>query len=203
VVDLGAGDGRYVLARAAAEPTTLVLGIDASRDLLLPAAVRLSRTARRGGPANARFVVAAAEALPHELDGLIDELTIHFPWGSLLRGLLVPEAGVLAGLARLLRPGACATALVSLVPRDHRPDLPELEPSQCARLAPAYAAHGLCLVDWRPAGPAEVAAAHSTWAKRLGAGRDRPVWRLALRRTPQSAASGDILCGNRALWRSG
>jgi 16S rRNA (adenine(1408)-N(1))-methyltransferase len=42
--------------------------------------------------------------------------------------------------------------------------------------------HGLRLVGWRPASAAEVAAAHSTWAKRLGAGRGRPVWRLQVLR---------------------
>ena len=171
-----------MLARAAADPAALVLGLDASRAGMLQAAVRAARPGRRGALANARFVVAAAEALPPELDGLVDELTVHFAWGSLLRGLLAPEGCVLAGLARLVRPGRRATALLSLTPSDRRPDLPPLHRALAARLAPAYAAHGLRLVNWRPASPAEVAAAHSTWAKRLGAGRDRPVWRLQVLR---------------------
>ena len=172
-----------MLARAAADPAALVWGLDASRDAMLKAAVRVGRPGRRGTLANARFVVAAAEALPPELDGLVDELTVHFPWGSLLRGLLVPERCVLGGLARLLRPGRCATVLLSLTPRDRRPDLPPLDGALAGRLASAYAAHGLRLVDWRPASRAEVAAAHSTWAKRLGAGDTRPVWRLQVLRT--------------------
>jgi 16S rRNA (adenine(1408)-N(1))-methyltransferase len=172
-----------VLARAAADPTTLVWGLDASRDAMLKAAIRVGRPSRRGTLANARFVVAAAEALPRELDGIVDELTVHFPWGSLLRGLLGPEGCVLAGLARLLRPGRCATVLLSLAPRDRQPELPPLDRALAARLAGPYSAHGLRLVDWRPTTPAEVAAAHSTWAKRLGAGRARPVWRLQILRT--------------------
>ena len=172
-----------MLARAAADPAALVWGLDASRDAMLKAAVWAVRPGRRGALANARFVVAAAEALPRELDGIVDELTVHFPWGSLLRGLLGPEGCVLAGLARLLRPGRCATALLSLTPRDRRTDLPPLGSALAARLAGPYAVHGLRLVDWRPASAAEVAAAHSTWAKRLGAGRARPVWRLQVLRT--------------------
>ena len=171
-----------MLARAAADPAALVLGLDARRDGLLEAAVRAARPGRRGGLANARFVVAAAEALPPELDGLVDELTVHFPWGSLLRGLVAPEGCVLAGLARLLRPGRRATALLSLTPRDHRPDLPPLGGALAAWLAAPYAAHGLRLVDWRPASAAEIAAARSTWAKRLGAGHARPVWCLQVLR---------------------
>ena len=171
-----------MLARAAADPASLVLGLDASRGGMLEAAVRAGRPGRRRAVTNARFVVAAAEALPSELDGLVDELIVHFPWGSLLRGLLAPEGCILAGLARLLRPGGRASALLSLTPRDRRPDLPPLDGALAARLEPAYAAHGLRLVDWRPANAAEVAAAHSTWAKRLGAGPDRPVWRLQVLR---------------------
>ena len=178
VVDLGTGDGRYVLARAAADPAALVLGLDASRGGMLQAAVRAARAGRRGALANACFVVAAAEALPPELDDLVDELTVHFPWGSLLRGLLAPEGCVLAGLTRLLRPGGHVTALISLTPRDRQPALPLIDRGLAARLAAPYAAQRLRLVDWRPASPAEIGAAHSTWAKRLRAGRARPVWRM-------------------------
>jgi 16S rRNA (adenine(1408)-N(1))-methyltransferase len=163
-----------------AEPDTLVLGLDASRDGMLDAAVRARRLTRKGVLANARFIVASAEALPSELDGLVEELTIHFPWGSLLRGLIAPQDRILSGLARLLRPGAVATALISLVPRDHQADVPPLDRELALRLAPAYAAHGLCLVNWCKASPLDVAAAHSTWARRLSAERTRPVWRLTL-----------------------
>jgi 16S rRNA (adenine(1408)-N(1))-methyltransferase len=57
VIDLGTGDGRSVLARARAAPETLVVGVDAN-------AAGMARAARRGGPANALFVVAAAEHPP-------------------------------------------------------------------------------------------------------------------------------------------
>ena len=95
-------------------------------------------------------------------------MTIHFPWASLLRGVLGQDAVVLAGMARLLAPGACASVLVSVLPRDGVPPLPDP-----AALAGAYAPHGLRLVEARPATPAEVAASDSSWAKRLRAGRER------------------------------
>lgn len=171
-----------MLARAAAEPNVLVIGLDASRDGMLEAAARVQKASKRGILTNACFVVAAAEALPSELDSLAHEVTFHFPWGSLLRGLLAPEASLLAGLARVLRPGGSAKALLSLTPRDRQSSLPHLDDAHVVRLAPGYAAHGLQLVDWRPATVAEVEEAHSTWAKRLGAGRARPVWYLRARR---------------------
>jgi 16S rRNA (adenine(1408)-N(1))-methyltransferase len=167
-----------VLAAAAARPDTLVVGIDANASGMADAS---RRAARRGALPNALFAVAAAEQPPPALRARADELTITFPWGSLLRGVLGAEDRVLAGIAVLLAPGATARALVSVVPRDGVPPIPPAE-----RLAAAYAAHGLALLEARPATPEEVAASGSSWAKRLRAGTARPVTLLRLR-----AASGD------------
>jgi 16S rRNA (adenine(1408)-N(1))-methyltransferase len=101
---------------------------------------------------------------------LADSLTVNFPWGSLLRGVLGHEDAVLSGVAQLLGAGAMAEALVSVVPRDGVPAI-----SAPAQLSAIYAHHGLSLLTARPATPAEVAASSSSWAKRLRAGRDRPV----------------------------
>ena len=38
------------------------------------------------------------EDLPAELDGVADELHVHFPWGSLLRAVGVGKVDVLPGL---------------------------------------------------------------------------------------------------------
>jgi 16S rRNA (adenine(1408)-N(1))-methyltransferase len=110
------------------------------------------------------------------LRALAGGLTINFPWGSLLRGVLGVDDAVLAGVARLLAPGATGSALVSVVPRDGVPPIPAP-----AALAAAYARHGIELVEARPATPGEVAASGSSWAKRLRAGAARPVTLLRLR----------------------
>jgi 16S rRNA (adenine(1408)-N(1))-methyltransferase len=104
------------------------------------------------------------------LHGVADSLTIHFPWASLLRGVLGIEEAVLAGIAALAAPGATVRSLVSVVPRDGVPPVPPAE-----ELAAAYARHGLRLVEARAATAAEVAASGSSWAKRLQAGSARPV----------------------------
>jgi 16S rRNA (adenine(1408)-N(1))-methyltransferase len=113
------------------------------------------------------------------LCGRVGSLTVHFPWGSLLRGVLGHDDAVLAGVAELLAPQASGTVLVSVVPRDGVPPIPAPE-----RLAVGYARHGLTLVEARAATPAEVAATRSSWAKRLRAGSTRPVTLLRLRRAP-------------------
>ena len=76
------------MARARAEPAAFVIGIDANAAAMAEASRRAARPAARGGVSNALFVVAAAERPPMELLAIADELTINFPWGSLLRGAL-------------------------------------------------------------------------------------------------------------------
>lgn len=173
-VDLGTGDGRHVLAVAARQPDTLAIGVDANAAAMADS----SRRAWRGRSAlpNALFAVASAERPPEALHGRAGSLTVNFPWGSLLRGLLGEDDAVLAGVARLMAPGAEGVVLLSVVPRDGMPAVPPR-----ASLAAAYARHGLELAEMRPATPEEVAASRSSWAKRLRAGRERPVTLLRLR----------------------
>ncbi len=186
-IDLGTGDGRAVLARAAAEPRTLALGIDANAASMIESSRRAARPERKGGRPNALFVVAAAEAPPPELACLADELTITLPWGSLLAGVLGRDERVAAGIASLVAAGGLVRSIVSTASCDGR-DLPALDDRLAADVADAWARHGLTLAAFRPATPAEVAGTHSTWARRLGlsAGRatagTREAWTIELRR---------------------
>ena len=182
MIDLGTGDGRFVLTTAARQPGTLAIGVDASAAGMVDGSRRAARPIRWGGLPNALFVVAAAEDLPHELDGLADALTVHLPWGSLLRGVLTAEPSIVAGLARVARPGASLSMLVSLEARDRSQGLPELETELIPGLAARYACHGFELLQAHPATAAEVAAAHSSWAKRLGRDRRRVLWQLRFHR---------------------
>ena len=157
--------------------------------------LRAARSERRGGLPNALFVVAAAECPPDELAGIADELTILFPWGSLLRGILALDDAAAAGVARLVRAGGRVEAMVSITERDGL-GLQPLCLEDRARIAVRWACHGLVLEEFAPAPPGQIAATGSTWARRLdasgarSAGRrpdktalaPRPTWRLLLRR---------------------
>ena len=176
-MDLGAGDGRFAVATAASHSETLAVAIDAHPQAMADAWRRVQRQKL----ANVLLVAARAEELPCELDGLADAVTIHFPWGSLLAGVLgVDTGGVAAGLARMTRPGGDATAVLSVTERDRALGLPPLDASLERTLAARYAAHGLALTEWRPASRQEIADTRSSWAKRLGAGKGRPAWLMRL-----------------------
>lgn len=191
VIDIGTGDGRAVLARAAAEPRSLVIGVDASATAMAEA----SRRADRRHLANVLFMAEGVEALAGSpLAGTADLATVLFPWGSLLRGTLGLDEAAIAGIAATLRSGGRIEALASVVPTDGVVGLPMLSADAGPRIRDAWAVAGLCLTTMRPAGDAEVDASGSSWARRLrggpparaGAELRRPVWRLAGRRAPRT-----------------
>ena len=179
IIDLGTGDGRAALALAAAEPTTLVIGVDADAASMAETSRRAARPAHRGGRPNLLFVVAAAEAPPMELLGLADEVRILFPWGSLLRGLLGRDERVARGIAALARPGARVRATVSITSRDGVAEIPVLDASAMAGIERALIGTGLRLTGSSHVGREQVRATHSTWGRRLlGVAGERPVSRL-------------------------
>jgi 16S rRNA (adenine(1408)-N(1))-methyltransferase len=184
IIDLGTGDGRAALALAEAEPTTLILGVDADAASMAETSRRASR---RGAVPNLLFVVASAEAPPVELLGLADEVRILFPWGSLLRGLLGHDERVTRGIAALARPGASVSATISITPRDGVGTTSELDAAAVAGLERALGPAGLRMTGSRRVDREEVRATRSTWGRRLlGAAGERPVRRLEFVLDPQT-----------------
>jgi 16S rRNA (adenine(1408)-N(1))-methyltransferase len=174
IVDLGTGDGRAVITRATGDPRALVIGIDAAAASMAES----SRRADRRGPPNALFLAVGAAALvATPLAGQADVVTVTFPWGSLLRGVLGGDEASLRGIASIVRPGGRVEVLASVVPADRVAGFDRLDASIRPALAHAWFSVGLRLTEMRPATPGDVVATGSTWARRLGAAR--PVWRLA------------------------
>ena len=128
-----------------------------------------ARRASRSGLANAAFVVAAAEALPDDLIGVADRVTISFPWGSLLRAVVTADTNAMRRIVAVTRPGAHLTAVWSLTPRDGA----VADAIDQRELVRGFALIGLEVVELRTASTDEVAATYSSWAKRLGVGRNR------------------------------
>jgi 16S rRNA (adenine(1408)-N(1))-methyltransferase len=188
-IGVGTGDGRAVLETAARQPSTFVLGMDASAAGMAEASRRSARSVRKGGLANTMFVLAAAEAPPTVLAGVANAVTVLFPWGSLLRGVLGGDAAVAAGLDSLVAPDGSIELLLAPAPRDGLDGLPTATPAIVAATARTFAPFGFELVEGRRATDDEVRAAGSTWARRLGvAGRrgaveDRSVTLVRLART--------------------
>lgn len=98
IMDLGTGDGKFAFHHARAFPGHFVIGVDACRENL--------REHSRAKLPNLLFVIASAQDLPRELNGLASHITINFPWGSLLESLLDGDLCLLRGLEALTQPSA-------------------------------------------------------------------------------------------------
>jgi 16S rRNA (adenine(1408)-N(1))-methyltransferase len=187
VVDIGAGDGRFVYEGARADPSTLYVAVDPDTETLAGYAYRASRKPARGGVDNAVFVVAAVEALPDELRGLASRVRVNFPWGSLLRGLLEPKPDILRGMASLLRGSDGVIEVIMSYDPEHDTSafagepLPPLDAEYLTRtLAPAYEAAGIEVREQRRLTQDEALAVPSTWGRRLLHARPRDVYLLVV-----------------------
>ena len=178
-----------MLARAAAEPGTLVLGIDANASGMAEAASRAARISRRRGLLNARFVACAVEVLPGELAHVADLVTVQFPWGSLLRGIVRTEPGVVEPIARLVKPGGELRLLLSVTERDAALGLEALDEPAIEQMTQALEACGLTMIDRRAATAEDLDAARSSWSRRLRAGAAiRPAWLMRFGASDQGSA---------------
>lgn len=161
VVDLGTGDGRFVRDLALRQPAVGVIGVDLCAENM--------RTASRTRPTNALFVAADALELPGELCQAATHLTINFPWGSLLRGVLSGDASLLAGVMAIGRRGA------SLDLRVNAGALAEAGWALEAggeRIAAVLRSAGIAPAPIRELGARELRNCQTTWAKRLAFCRD-------------------------------
>jgi 16S rRNA (adenine(1408)-N(1))-methyltransferase len=173
VVDAGTGDGRYALHVARTRADTLAIGLDASSDAL-------AHTARRAARDRVPNLILLREPLERiALDSFADEVTIHFPWGSLLRGALAEDTSVFDAICGLPRPGGRVTLAFSVIDRDGRAPLTAKD---IARVTREYRCSGFTLVEDRAVGRSDVLAARSTWGKRLDIGGTRPGHLLRFRR---------------------
>jgi 16S rRNA (adenine(1408)-N(1))-methyltransferase len=171
VLDLGTGDGRYVRTLARSHPGWFVVGVDACRENL--------REHSRARLANMLFVIANAQELPCEFSGLFSHVTINFPWGSLLEGLLAAEPGLMSGLTSVARPeaqveihlngGALAEAGTSLK-------------AGAEAICENMNCHGWKLIKPCPMDDRTLRSFPTTWARRLAHGRDPRAISLAGRR---------------------
>lgn len=180
VIDVGTGDGRLPYRLAQRAPDTLYVGIDANADNMREASHRALRKPSRGGVENVVFVLADAEDPPDALEGRADEVLVILPWGRLMVGLLRGERDVLAGIARLARPGAALRIVINgevwgePVPIEAR-DLPPPTVDYVHEvLRPIYRRHGISICEVHKMTAAESASISSTWAKRLRHGRPEP-----------------------------
>jgi 16S rRNA (adenine(1408)-N(1))-methyltransferase len=161
ILDLGTGDGRYAHTLAKTHPAWFIIGVDTCRENL--------REHSQAKLQNLLFIIASAQDLPRELEGLISHVTINFPWGSLLQSLLAGDPKLLCGLRSISRLNA------SLDLRLNGGALAEAGKTLEAGTDKIY--YNLLQAGWQVEHLVMMDAGAlkrfpSTWAKRLAVGRD-------------------------------
>lgn len=144
---------------------------------------KASGPAKKGGLSNLLFVVANADSLPKEIDGLVSDITIWFPWGSLLKAVITADEQFLFGLKRIVTKDASVKILFSIEPSVEQKVMESLGISTINKesldvLKSAYARCGFRM-NWRLVPQKELRSFPSTWAKRLAYGRPRLVVELS------------------------
>jgi hypothetical protein len=115
------------------------------------------------------FVIASAQNLPQEFNGLISHVTVNFPWGSLLESLLAGDPALIDGLSSLARNNACINIHLNGGALAEAGTTLETGAETIYESMSRYGWKLMnpCLMDNR-----ELQTFPSTWAKRLAHGRD-------------------------------
>jgi len=113
LLDVGTGEGRFVLDTARAQPDWLVIGIDPVAEAMARSSRQAGSKPAKGGAANAVFLRASAEQLPGPLASVVDRLTVNYPWGSLLRIMAAPDVDGLRRLRAACKQGAKLAVLLN------------------------------------------------------------------------------------------
>lgn len=185
VVDVGTGDGRNIYKSAKANPDTFFIGLDAAAENMIPAAQKILKKPSRGGLTNVLFVVATAQEPPQELFGVANRLTVYFPWGSLLSGLILAEPQTLYGLHRLCNAHATFEFVTTYANSFEAAEIQKRALPTLSRefLLSDYAQSlhcaGFCIDTVDMLDNAYAAQFASAWAKRLAHGRQRDFYRIA------------------------
>ena len=181
IIDIGTGDGRFVYQSARRNPRKFYIGIDPNVRPLEKLSERIYRKPSKGGASNVLFIQAAVEDLPPELDGVADELHVHFPWGSLLRAVATGDVSIIRNLRRICSPEALLEVVVGLDPvRDQseieRLGLPSLSLEFIDEsLIANYAAAGFEISERGILTASEWPEFNTSWAKRLHQNEWRPI----------------------------
>lgn len=178
LLDLGCGDGSFARRFAIEHSDWLAIGLDADRDALRAAARSSERRPERGGAANALWIAANIDALPQQLDGAADRLSIHFPWSGLLEMILQHPDDFAALSARLCAPRAALSLVLNAA---ETPQNLSLEPKGVqATLSAPLAGQGFALERCNWLDPAQ--APPTKWAGRLVKGSGRAMIAVEARR---------------------
>ena len=185
--DIGTGDGRYVYQSARRNPNKFYIGIDPNTRPLEKISEKIHRKPAKGGAPNVLFIQSAIEDLPDELNGVANEVHVHFPWGSLLRAVATGDVALLQNLRRISAGDAMLEVVIGIDPVRDKSELERLGVQALTLeiidsvLIPNYRAAGFEIIERGMIAASEWPALKTSWAKRLQGNEQRPLTYLIAR----------------------
>ena len=187
IIDIGTGDGRYVYQSARRNPNKFYIGIDPNTRPLEKISEKIHRKPAKGGAPNVLFVQSAIEDLPDELNGVANEVHVHFPWGSLLRAVATGDVTLLRNVRRICADEALLEVVIGIDPVRDKSELERLGLKPLTieiinhDLLPNYAAAGFEIIERGIIEAARWPALETSWAKRLQGNEQRSMTYLIAR----------------------
>ena len=143
--------------------------------------MKATRNPSKGGLPNVRFVQAAIEDLPDELNSCANEIHIHFPWGSLLKAVASGEHNALTSLRRIAAEDCLLEIIVGVDPIRDKTEIERLGiPVLSSRyindvLNKEYERAGFKMLENGTLGRDAWSRIETSWAKRLSVNEKREV----------------------------
>ena len=113
ILDIGTGDGRYILDTARDNPDCLCIGLDAASDNMRKLSRVASMKPAKGGAENAVYLWGSAENLPDILNERVDHVSVFYPWGSLMRIVSQPNVETLSAIKNVFKRQGELTVLLN------------------------------------------------------------------------------------------
>ena len=187
IIDIGTGDGRFVYQSARRNPNKFYIGIDPNTRPLEKISEKIHRKPAKGGAPNVLFIQSAIEELPAVLNGVANEVHVHFPWGSLLRAVATGDVALLQNLRRICAAEALLEVVIGIDPARDQSELERLGVKPLTLevvdtvLVPNYAAAGFAIIERGIIAASEWPTLETSWAKRLQGNEQRPITYLIAR----------------------
>ena len=102
-VDIGTGDAKFVYRLAKKNPQGLFIGIDSNVEGMCEVSAKANKKISKGGLEHNNLLLIASnvQEIPEDFINLANQVTINYPWGSLLKIVTDPDVQNLKKIFRI------------------------------------------------------------------------------------------------------
>lgn len=173
IVDIGTGDGKFTYQLAKENPDRFIIGVDPSQKSMGETSGKIYKKKEKGGLKNALFVLADIENLPDELKDITNQVFINFPWGSLLKGIVLVENGTWDNIKKICQKEAIIDIILGYDKSREKKEIEKLGLPLFDlqyiqnEMAPKLENQGFTIIETREVERSELKDHPSSWAKKL------------------------------------